>query len=76
MRSTALVSFFTLCAFAATPASAAVMSCQQWMAYRTGATNQAALGLMTTGYLQGYIDGVNSFADAFNGNLISETKAR
>ena len=44
MRSTALVSFFTLCAFAATR-SAAVMSCQQWMAYRTGATTKLRLGL-------------------------------
>jgi hypothetical protein len=74
MKSTALVFLFMLCAFAAAPASAAPMSCQQWMAYRTGDRNQAVLGLAMRSFLQGYIDGVNEFADAFNGNLISETR--
>src|SRR3954451_19791675 len=74
MQHTALVFLLTLFAFPAAPASAAPMSCEQSMAYRRGAASQAALKLITRGYLQGYIDGVNTFADAFNGNLISETR--
>jgi hypothetical protein len=74
MRSTGFAFFSLLFAFAATPASAAPMSCDQWMAYRRGDGSQAALGYLTRAYLQGYIDGVNAFADGFNGNLISETR--
>lgn len=54
------------------PIAAADFSCAQWLAYRTGNTSLNGQGLVLITFLQGYIDGVNEFGDAFNGYLISE----
>jgi hypothetical protein len=50
MQSTALVSFFTVCAFATTPADEAVMSCQQWMVDRRGSRFSAVAAVLSQAF--------------------------
>jgi len=66
----------TVLATAANPADAASMSCADWLAYRSGDRGLAAQGLIFETFLQGYLDGVNAFAERFDGNLIAESSPR
>jgi hypothetical protein len=54
------------------PVTAGDMSCAEWLAYRMGDKSAQGAGFALTTFLQGYIDAVNEFGDAFNGLLISE----
>jgi hypothetical protein len=63
----------TVLATAANPVHAASLSCADWLAYRSGDRALAAQGLIFETFLQGYLDGVNAFAEVFDGNLIAES---
>src|SRR4249919_2776146 len=63
----------TVLATAANPADAASLSCADWLAYRSGDRALAAQGLIFETFLQGYLDGVNAFAELFDGSLITES---
>ena len=55
------------------PAHAASLSCADWLAYRGGDRALAAQGLIFETFLQGFLDGVNAFAEVFDGKLITES---
>lgn len=63
----------TVLVTAANPVYAASLSCADWLAYRSGDRALAAQGLIFETFLQGYLDGVNAFAEVFDGNLITES---
>ena len=68
-----LVMLATVLVTAANPVHAASLSCADWLAYRSGDRALAAEGLIFETFLRGYLDGVNAFAEVFDGNLITES---